>query len=436
MLAPDRSLSPYGHQVAAEQAPLRAVPNAKPSESGGKPSGGGSSDIVGPFVEALDPEAPAIVTSTAYTFSAQITDPDPSSGVKSATFVISKGPQTWSFSASSSGDTWTVPITGLSDGADWGWHVVATDNASKGGNTTTSEPVGFTVEIAPVGGGTDPGGGGVVTNAEWTGGAVQTASGRIYFEMPANRRQTRWSGYVCSGTVVTDATGGRSVILTAAHCVYDDVNKVFARNVLFIPNQAGTTGAGTDRNCTNDPLGCWEPSFGVVDNNWTTRKFPDNIPWDYAYYVVNDANRALDGQVTYLNGSATYSDSSGAGSLDVQFDPPTTGDVTHALGYSYSDDPNFMYCAEAMGTEGAANWWLPSCDLSGGSSGGPWIQPMDEATGVGPVISVNSWGYTTSPGMAGPKLSGTSAECVFGAATTTDFPVPARGVAATCPLPT
>jgi hypothetical protein len=33
--------------------------------------------------------------------------------------------------------------------------------------------------------------------------------------------------------------------------------------------------------------------------------------------------------------------------------------------------------------------------------------------GAGPVISVNSWGYTTSPGMAGPMLNGTSAFCVY-----------------------
>ena len=88
-------------------------------------------------------------------------------------------------------------------------------------------------------------------------------------------------------------------------------------------------------------------------------------------------------------------------------------DFTHALGYSYSDDPNLMYCAEDMTTEGAVNWWLPSCALSGGSSGGPWVQPMDENSGRGPIISVNSWGYTTSPGMAGPNLINTSASCLF-----------------------
>ena len=49
----------------------------------------------------------------------------------------------------------------------------------------------------------------------------------------------------------------------------------------------------------------------------------------------------------------------------------------------------------------------------GGSSGGPWSQPFNVSTGNGPIISVNSWGYTGSPGMAGPKLAGTSASCVF-----------------------
>ncbi|MGD9798962.1 MAG: hypothetical protein AB7F91_10460 [Parvularculaceae bacterium] len=261
-------------------------------------------------------------------------------------------------------------------------------------------------------------GGGIVKNAPWTaGGTVQTAAGRILFEMGG---EGSGDYYVCSGTAATDSTSGRSVIISAAHCVYDDAAKVFATNVLFIPNQAGTTGTGTDSNCNNDPLGCWAPAIGVVDVNWTTRTFPANIPWDYAYYVVSDtgahsgngANGALD-QI--------------AGSLPIDFLPPnvndgnpgpTSLDFTHALGYSYSDDPNFMYCAEDMTTEGPDNWWLASCGLSGGSSGGPWVQPMNTATGTGPIISVNSWSYTRgkSGGMAGPFLSGTSAACLFNVA--------------------
>jgi len=244
---------------------------------------------------------------------------------------------------------------------------------------------------------------------------VQTAIGRIYFEMPANARRTRWDGYVCSGTVATDSTSGRSIVQTAAHCVYDDANKAFARNVLFIPNQAATTGTGTDLNCGNDPLGCWTPSFGVVDVNWTTRTFPNNVAWDYAYYVVPDT-AAHTGA-----GTGSVLDTT-AGSIPVSFGVPffdqanSTSDYTHALGYSYSEDPKLMYCAEDMAQLDSANWWLDSCGLSGGSSGGAWLQPFNGSTGS--LISVNSWGYTGQPGMAGPKLSGTSASCIFSNAKT------------------
>jgi hypothetical protein len=207
---------------------------------------------------------------------------------------------------------------------------------------------------------------------------------------------------------------------------------------LFIPDQANTTGSGTDLNCANDPIGCWVPSWGVVDVNWTTSVFPDNIPWDYAFYVVDDIGAHAQG----LRTTSDVLDDAVDGGLPISFlspyvdDGETTYDYTHALGYSYSDDPNFMYCAEDMTTEGADNWWLPSCRLSGGSSGGPWIQPMNTNSGSGPVMSVNSWGYANSPGMAGPKLVGTSAECVYSTAldsapaSTTDGD--AAGIAVNC----
>jgi hypothetical protein len=115
-----------------------------------------------------------------------------------------------------------------------------------------------------------------------------------------------------------------------------------------------------------------------------------------------------------------------------------SADYTDALGYSYSDDPNFMYCAEDMTTKETDNWWLPSCLLSGGSSGGPWVQPMDPASGNGNIISVNSWGFTNSPGMAGPKFSGSSAVCIFNASVLQAFPASKppdgeAGAKVTCP---
>lgn len=396
---PDGSLELYG-QHAAAAASSGKTPNAKPV--------GG--DTVGPAVTLMDPQDGAII-GAAYTFKATVVDA--LSTVRSVSFKIGRvGGLAQSFTAAhTTNGVYTASVQGFTDG-NWEWSVVARDSAS---NTTTSALEFFTVSTSTGGGG---GGTNVVANSEWTsGGTVQTAVGRIYFEMPSNSRKTRWAGYVCSGTVATDETAGRSVIQTAAHCVYDDAYRSFARNVLFIPNQAGG-GASTDRDCSNDPLGCWTPSFGVVDVNWTTRTFPDNVAWDYAYYVVPDT-----GAHTGAGGGASLALDATAGSLPISFDVPlfeinSVDDYTHALGYSYSDDPNFMYCAEDLAQLDAANWWLGSCGLSGGSSGGPWAQPMNPATGLGTIISVNSWGYTNQPGMAGPKLSGNSARCVFALAKT------------------
>lgn len=412
-------LTPYGKNAGSNQLKAARLPSQK--VPAGKPSAG---DSTPPSIAAMSP-ADGTTIGGAADFSAVITDP---SGIKSVSFVVTypNGTNSQSFSPSFIGnDTWSISLSGFSDG-NWSWHVEATDNGSKRGNKAISAESTFTVDTG--GGNTGDGGnngGYIVSNAGWSaGGAVQTAAGRIYFEMPSNGARKRWAGYVCSGTVVDDATPGRSIIITAAHCAYDDANKSFARNVLFIPNQDGTTGSGTDSNCSNDPLGCWTPTFALVDVNWTTRSFPDNVTWDYAYYVVNDTGSHT--------GTAASSDvlDLAADTLGVSFSTPahddgdpsgTSIDFTHALGYSYSDDPNFMYCAEDMTTESPVNWWLPSCGLSGGASGGPWVQPMDAGTGSGPLMSVNSWGYTTGPGMAGPRLDNTTAWCLFGQAQSLDF---------------
>jgi hypothetical protein len=414
MKHPDGRLIPYGRTVAeGSSAP---TPRARP---------GSGSDTTPPSVGSLDPNNTTIGAS--YTFKATVSDGTNGSGVRSVTFRVGRagGTQQSFTPVQGASNVWSVSLQGFTDGS-WTWSVTARDNA---GNTTTTTPLTpFTVNTSTGGGGGGSTSDGpvianqnVLTLAGAPLGGVSTLSravGRIFFEMPTNAKRTRWAGYVCSGTVVNDENvAGRSIIQTAAHCVYDDANKAFARNVLFIPNQAGTSVAGTDRTCSNDPIGCWSTWFGVVDVNWTTRTFPNNKAWDYAYYVVRDTlayqpglttvNQVLDAAVTPVG---------------ISFQLPQFGvsgnpvDYTHAIGYSYSDDPNLMYCAEDLTDLDAANWWLPACGLSGGSSGGPWMQPLFNNTSLGSLVSVNSWGYTTGPGMAGPKLFGTSAQSVFACA--------------------
>ena len=398
-------LTPHGHSTKSELT----SPDSRVVRGAVKIDDRETRDNQAPVVTSRSPADGATIGSS-QTFSAVVNDVD---GVRSVTFEITYNGQTSSFAGRNVGNnTWETTVQGFTTGSGT-WRVISRDNVrQRGGNTGATSSYSFTAD----GGGGNPGGGDVVVNSRWTdGGAIQNAAGRLLYEMPNGGG---WSGYVCSGTVVNDGTTGRSIIITAAHCVYDDADAAFARNVIFIPNQDQTTGSGTDRDCTNDPVGCWAPEFGVVEQNWTTSVFPNNIPWDYAYYVVGDSgNHSGNGAGGALDGVT--------GSFDVNFntpnvndgqDGPASLDWTHALGYSYSDDPFFMYSAEDMTTEGADNWWLPSSQLSGGSSGGPWIQPL--VGGTGPLMSVNSWGYTTSDGMAGPFLNGTTAQCLFDAAKT------------------
>src|SRR5688572_22232953 len=189
-------LTPHGHNVPAQLA-------------------AGVKDTIPPSISGMSPAAGATV-GAAVSFSATVSD---ASGIKSVSIAVRQGSgQAQTFAATQgAGNVWSVNLSGFTNGA-WSWYVVAKDNA-KPSNTTTSPSLAFTVDTGGGGGG---GGGDTIVNAPWTGGGVvQQAVGRIYFEMPSNSRLTRWAGYVCSGTVADDATTGRSIIITAAHCVYD-----------------------------------------------------------------------------------------------------------------------------------------------------------------------------------------------------------------------
>ncbi|MGH1462996.1 MAG: trypsin-like serine peptidase [Neptuniibacter sp.] len=410
------NIVPYGGKLKAPITPMaRGGNGGKGGGNGGGGSDGGSDGGSGgtpndTVVNYISPtESNNLVTSLPKLFTAYVEDPN---GLKNVNFKFQlQGSADVQQVAptcvnSGSGKECSVQVTSIANG-NWDWWLDGKDGSRKGGQTFSSTPLNFDIAIDETS--SSNCGGSTVDEGEWDcGGQVQTAAGRIFFQMNG-------IGYVCSGTVVNEAATDRSVILTAAHCVYDDANKEFATYAMFIPDQAGTTGLGTDSDCSNDPLGCWVVSFGVVDPDWTASVFPDNIPWDYAYYVVENQGS----HVPALNSGAdadTPLDVT-AGTMDISFVAPQTSQYTYALGYSYSQDPSFRYCAENMTTNGASNWWLNSCDLSGGSSGGPWTQSTADDLGTGPVMSVNSWGYKQSPGMAGPKLNGNTASCLFTRAT-------------------
>jgi hypothetical protein len=418
----DGGLEPYGHSTPAEIVAVEGGRIIRPSA--GSPSA--PAPLSAPQISNMNPSSGAKIGAS-HTFQATVTDPD---GLRSVSFFISDSSgSTWAFSASrSSGDVWGVSLTGFTDGA-WSWRVEAKDRGPKGGATGTAGPVNFEVRTSvtpppPAEGGSD---GDVVARAEWTTDSdVKKVAGRIYFQMPTNKRHTSWSGYICSGTAVTDSSSNTiSLVLTAAHCVYDDVNKAFARYVMFIPDQAAS-GTSTDRVCSNDKYGCWVPTRGYVHSRWASTTWPNNIPWDYAFYAIPTSGAHTEGLTPNMNPSLESN-----GTLGISWSTPTSAGDTHALGYPGNEDPKFMYCRQGLGTNATyGGWFLDQCGLTGGASGGPWIQPL--TSGAGPIISVNSYGYSGQPGMGGPKLTTGGAACVYASADRYDSESVARGKVVNC----
>lgn len=324
---------------------------------------------------------------------------------------------------------WDYELTALLPENYYSWRALITD---QNGHQTWSPVATFELDVLD-----DPDRPEPIILAQWLNqGGVQTAAGRLLFEMYVEDEIGigSWPGFQCSGTVVEDGAADRSIILTAAHCVYNEDTQTFTRNVIFIPNQAETTGFGSDRNCFNDPLGCWVASFGVIDRLWARKLYdPDitpeervrNSPWDFGFYVIENtgahaglelATEALDEAVQPFQISFQ--------SPPLNYGADAEG-WAYALGYEGRFDPLFTYCAEGLSQEiNHFHYYvynLPNCLLFRGASGGPILSEFDPSTGIGKIISVNSYGYRNQAGMRGPKLHEQTAACRFEEAQTVAF---------------
>jgi hypothetical protein len=225
---------------------------------------------------------------------------------------------------------------------------------------------------------------------------VQTAAGRIYSRC-RQLKHTVVSYLLRHGRQRRRAR--RSIIITAAHCVTTTPTRHLRATSSSFPTRLGRRALEpTSTAPTIDGL------LGSVLQGRgcrTTRTFPDNIAWDYAYYVVPDTSAsgntassdALDWHWSQCR-SACFPSVNASGSADFTY-----------FGLLIQRGPQVHVLRRDM-TTGANNWWLTNCGLSGGSSGGPWVRTDERMEGAQTAaLSVNSWGYTNQPGIAGPKLS-------------------------------
>jgi hypothetical protein len=248
------------------------------------------------------------------------------------------------------------------------------------------------------GGGGDGGGGGgdttAVTGDPWTkGGDVAEQTGKVYFVI------SPWA-YVCSGAVATDSRGDYSLVLTAGHCVYD-FKKRFVTNWLFIPNFDADPVGGYPPACSNTLHGCWTAEALVVHGGFSSQRgFTSQATrHDWGFAVVGaggNSGQQLDGAV---------------GSYPIQYSGVGSPDRLTSFGYpaaSPYDGTKLIWCAGNIFNDSlnGGNTWGLKCNATGGTSGGPWIDGLEESNGnVGTLSSVNSYRYNGGDSIYGPKFN-------------------------------
>ncbi|WP_425458505.1 trypsin-like serine peptidase [Amycolatopsis rhizosphaerae] len=220
------------------------------------------------------------------------------------------------------------------------------------------------------------------SGAAWTGGGKVThTAGRVFFLFNGAKAS-------CSGDAVT--SGNRSVVITAGHCV--KYQGSWHTNWVFVP--------GYDNG--NAPYGQWAAKSTMTTPQWEAS---EDINYDVGAAVVNP----LGGR--YLTDVV--------GGQGIAFNQ-ARGQTMYSFGYpaaSPYDGTKLIYCAGTAFTDFLfSNDNGLSCDMTGGSSGGPWFIGFDESTGTGVQNSVNSFGYNFMPGyMFGPYF-GADAQNLYNAA--------------------
>ncbi|MPZ72148.1 MAG: trypsin-like serine protease [Nitriliruptorales bacterium] len=223
-------------------------------------------------------------------------------------------------------------------------------------------------------------GSGDVLGAPWTqGGSVSVTTGKVFFTSGSSR-------YVCSGSAVSSSS--RSLVLTAGHCAHDGgATGKYVTNWIFYPRYS----KGPD-----PALGAWTASRLVATNDWTSR----------THAFENDAAFAKVGNGTSTTLEAALAAQGGA-APGISFTRPSSGSKVHAFGYPAARKYNgasLIYCSGSVtiGYDGRDTQSIP-CNMTGGSSGGPWFRGFSSGDAPGTLNSVNSYGYkSVKDRMFGP----------------------------------
>lgn len=210
------------------------------------------------------------------------------------------------------------------------------------------------------------------------GGAVVKTSGRVFFTFQGRTAS-------CSGNAVTSQNA--STVITAGHCV--KYQGSWHTNWVFVP--AYDNGQA--------PYGQWTATKTLTTPQWEAS---EDINHDIGAAVV----APLGGQkLTAVTGAQGIQFNGGYNKQMYAFGFPAASpyDGSKLIYCSGNSSKDFLFSQDhSLG-----------CNMTGGSSGGPWFTGFSEATGTGLQVSVNSFGYTFLPNrMFGPYF-GNEAKALY-----------------------
>ena len=206
----------------------------------------------------------------------------------------------------------------------------------------------------------------------------QPRFGKVFFSIGR-------SNYVCSGTATNSSNG--DVVTTAGHCVSD--GGTFVTNFAFVP--AYDNGAA--------PFGTWAAEALFTTTQWRNG---EDFDYDAAFAVMreNSAGQSLTDIV---------------GGYPIAFNQ-TRGGNFKAYGYPAGKPFNGQKLYSCTGTVvqdtfgGSQDQGL-ACNMTGGSSGGGWINGTS-------LNSVTSFGYTGLKNMLFGPYFGSTIQGVYATAST------------------
>ena len=237
----------------------------------------------------------------------------------------------------------------------------------------------------------------LITGLPWTeNGVIESSTGKVFFTIGS-------AGYTCSGTLVNETETSKAIVLTAGHCVFEQAvdGGQYVTNWIYIRNFE-KVGFSSQEGCTPE-RSCWGTDLLTADSIFEGEVGYTDLATqhDWGFATITSTTELPDTSIPGLY-PLKINGFSAAGDESTSFGYPAQGKFKGR---------DLIYCKAPIIEDrlnDSATWGM-RCDMTGGSSGGPWISRFGSQDAG--LSSVNSYKYINDrKRMYGPKFSSVTLE--------------------------